>query len=333
MSLESIVNQGGTFVYDPAITSMTADEFLSTYGDTIETIAVVAKSEAGSTYFKSSTAPKDPRFGETFSSFSQILTDIGIEVYALLHGNVDGFFSRDPNFKMSRSGGNPVDSFVCPNQQNYWFYLSEIAAEIASRSSVSGLILTDTLYPRDITCFCDNCRREFSQDHSGLDRDFSLESLRKRPNLLNQWQQHRIDAIRNMISSVVNRVHQERKLEVISEILIDPQTNYFKGAIEHFGHDISSLTQVSPHILLHFYPWSPFPTTQAEIDELIGNMEPIIERMSATKNSLFMWDPSDESFALAETIQRSINSEFIFFTENQPRSYLDRRSLHLQLGM
>jgi len=332
MSLESIINQGGTFVYDPTISSMTADEFLSTYGNTIDKIALVAKSEAGSTYFQSSTAPKDPRYGETFSSFAQILTDIGIEVYALMHGNVDGFFSRDPNFKMYRSGGNPVETFVCPNQENYWFYLSEIAAEIANRIPVSGIILSDVLYPRENTCFCDNCKRTFSQE-VGIDRDFSMDTLRKRPDLVSKWHRTRIDAIRQTISSIINRVHQERKLEIISEILIDPQTNYFKGAMEHFGHDLTTMTQVCPHIMLHFYPWSPFPTSVDEIEQLVGNMAPIIDRMNTTKNSLFMWEPSDETFALAKSLQRALGSEQIFFTEQQPRSYLDRRTLHLQLGM
>jgi len=332
MSVESIINQGGTFVFDPMISSMTPDEFLSAYGDSINTIALVAKSEAGSTYFPSSTAPKDPRYGETFSSFAQILSDIGVEVYAMLHGNVDGFFSRDPNFTMYQTNGTAIENFVCPNQENYWFYLSEIAAEIANRNAVTGLILSDILYPRNTTCFCENCRRTFSQD-MGIDRDFSADYLSKRPEILAKWQQTRVGAIKNTISSIVNRVHQERKLEIITEMLIDPQTNYFNGASEHFGQDLPTYTQVSPHILLHFYPWSPFPSSEAEIEQLVGNMAPIIERMTTTKNSLFMWAPSDASFQLARVLQRALGSEFIFFTEQQPRSYLDRRTLHLQLGM
>lgn len=332
MSVESIINQGGTFVYDPTITSTTADEFLSAYGEHIDSIALVAKSEAGSTYFKSSTAPKDPRFGETFSAFAQILTDIGIEVYGLMHGNVDGFFSRDPNFTMYRDNGTPIDTFVCPNQQNYWFYLSEIAAEIASKIPVSGIILSDILYPHNQACFCDNCKRTFSQD-VGIDRDFSLEYLAKRPEIINKWQQTRVDALQQMISAIVNRVHQERKLEVISELFVDPQTNYFSGSREQFGQDLGSYTQVSPHILLHFYPWSPFPSTNEEIEQLVTNMAPIIERMTATKNSLMMWEPTDETFQLAKTLKRALGSDYIFFTEQKPRSYLDRRTMHLQLGI
>ncbi|MHA2502180.1 MAG: hypothetical protein ACXAE3_04875 [Candidatus Kariarchaeaceae archaeon] len=332
MTLESIIAAGGTLVYDPLSSSLTPDEFLLTYGERVDTIAIVAKSEAGSTYYPSSTAPKDPRYGETFSSFTQILTDIGIEVYGLMQGNVDGFFSRDPNFRMHRTGGNPIEGFVCPNQENYWFYLSEIAAEIATRSPVSGIILSDILYPRDNYCFCENCRRPFSQDN-GIDRDFGLEFLNKRPDLKVKWEKTRIDAIRTTISSIVNRVHQERKLEIIAEIMVDPQTNYFKGASEHFGHDLTNMTQVTPHLLLHFYPWSPFPQTESEIEQLIGNMNPIMERMTNTKNSLFLWEPSDASFTLAQILKQALGSDYVFFTEQKPRSYLDRRTLHLDLGV
>ena len=332
MTLDSIINQGGTLIFDPTISSMTPDEFLSAYGNSIDTIALIAKSEAGSTYFQSSTAPKDPRFGDTFSAFAQVLTDIGIEVYAMIHGNVDGFFSRDPNFTMFDKANNPVESFVCPNQQNYWFYLSEIAAEIANKIPVTGLILSDILYPRNTSCFCDNCRRTFSQD-VGIDRDFSMDFLVKRPEIYNKWQRSRVDAVKSTISSIVTRVHQERKVEIITEMLIDPQTNYFTGALDHFGQELGSYTQVSPHIMLHFYPWSPFPATEVEIEQLVGNMAPIMERMTTTKNSLFMWNPTDSSFQLASILKRALGSEFIFFTEQQPRSYLDRRTLHLQLGM
>ena len=332
MTMESLINKGGTLVFDPVTSSLTADEFLSTYGDVVDTIAIVAKSEAGSTFFQSSTAPKDQRFGDVFSSFAQVASDIGIQVYTLMHGNVDAFFSRDPNFQMYRSGGSPVENFVCPHQENYWFYLSEIAAEIANKIPVSGIILTDIMYPRDNTCFCENCKREFSQE-TDLDRDFSIDTLRKRQELYAKWQRKRIEHIQSMINSIVRRVHQERKLEIITEILVDPQTNFFKGAQEHFGQDLSSLLQVSPHILLHFYPWSPFPSSEAEINQLIGNMRSVMDRMSDTKNSLLLWKPTEANMELALKLKSALRSEHLFFTEEHPLSYYDRRTLHLQLGV
>lgn len=332
MNLDQLIQQGGTLVYDPVLSSLTPDDFLSQYGEVIDRIAIVAKSEVGSTFFPSSTAPKDPRFGDIFSSFAQIATDIGIDVHAVLHGNVDAFFSRDPNFKMFRSGGEPIDNFVCANQETYWVYLAEIAAEIANKLPINGIILKDLLYPRETTCFCDNCRRSFATEF-GMDRDFSLDQLKKRPEKFEKWQEIRVGALRNTISTVVNRVHQERKIEVVSEILVDPQTNYFEGAKNHFAQDLTALTQVSPHILMHFYPFTPLPSTEAEINDLMQHLSPVIEKLMATTTSIFVWKPNPQEFPLLQKIQQSIQASSIYFTEEQPRSYLDRRTLHLELQM
>jgi len=140
MSVSDIVEKGGTYILDPSETTLTPDEFLAKFGNIVDSVGIVAKSEAGSAYYPSSTAPKDPRFGELFSAFAQISADIGIQVYALVHGNMDGFFSRDPNFQMKRSGGVAIEGYVCPSQETYWAYLAEVAAEIASKTPIEGII-------------------------------------------------------------------------------------------------------------------------------------------------------------------------------------------------
>ncbi len=330
--IESFILKGGTLVVDPAESTMTPDEFLSKFGNIVDTLCIVAKSEAGSTYYSSSTAPKDPRYGELFSSFAQIANDIGIQVYAQIHGNMDGFFSRDPNFYMIQSGGYQIDGYVCPNQETYWAYLAEIAAEVVNRSTLEGIILKDIHYPRDNACFCDNCRRTFSTE-AGIDREFSLEQLKRIPNTFSKWQQTRIAGLRGMLSSIVNRVHQEKKVEIIAELLLDPETNYVEGAGDYFGQDLGMMSQVSSHLLLHLHPWSTLPSNEDEMNETLNGLGPIVERIGEIKNSLYLWNPTMENFEIALKLKEMLNSSKIFFTENQPGSYLNRRTLHLGLGV
>ena len=332
MSLQELIQNGGTFIFDPAETTEPADELLSLYGNYIDSICLVAKSEVGSTYFQSSTAPKDPRYGDTFFSFAQIANDIGIRVYALVHGNMDGFFSRDPNFQMYHSNSSPIDGYVCPNQEVYWQYLSEIAAEIAVKIDLDGILLKDVNYPRDIACFCDNCRRNFASSNN-IDRDFSLEQLKKRANLFAKWQDFRTAGLRNTISTVVNRVYKEKKIDILSELLLDPQTNYLEGTSTYFGQDINTMTQVAPHLLLHIHPWSPLPATKPELAKLQTALEPLAGKLRSGKNSLFAWDVTPESFNLLLELKDALGSDQLFFTNYQPSSYLNRRSLHLNLSM
>lgn len=332
MSIQEFIEKGGTYVFDPAETSQSPADILANYGNFIDSICIVAKSEMGSSYYQSSTAPKDPRFDEIFSSFSQIASDIGIQVYALVHGNIDGFFSRDPNFKMARSGGTDIDGYVCPSQNIYWQYLAEIVAEISAQRDIEGIILKDVLYPRDQSCFCENCRRNFSTKNN-IDRDFSLEQIKKRPNLYAKWENDRIEAIRNTISAIVNRVHKEKKVEILSEILLDPQTNYFDGAKEHFGQDIATMTQITSHVLLHIHPWSNLPTNKAELGLIKEQLGPIESRLSTSRNSLFVWDVNSENFDMIMDLKDTYSSSRVFFTDYKPSSYLNRRTLHLNLGV
>ncbi len=331
MSIETIINQGGTLVIDPYNTSLSPDEFLTKYGNIVDSLCIVAKSEHGSTYYQSSTAPKDPKYGELFSAFSQIATDIGIQTFALIHGNMDAYFSRDPNFQMQRSGGNPVPNYVCLNQKVYWQYLSAITAEITNTTAIDGIILKDVHYPRDTACFCDNCRMSFATDYD-YNRDFSLEQLKRSPKI-NTWNNLRQQSTNGLISSIVQRVHSERKVDVLSEILLDPQTDYFEGASSHFAQDINSISQATSHILFHLHPWSNLPSTQAELDKLNEHLIGKLNIINSITNSLFLWGPTVEQYEFAMKVKDSLGSKYIFFTEDKPSSYLERRSLHLGMGV
>ena len=93
------------------------------------------------------------------------------------------------------------------------------------------------------------------------------------------------------------------------------------------------MTQVAPHLLLHIHPWSPLPTTKPELAKLQTALEPLTGKLRSGKNSLFAWDVTPESFNLLLELKDSLGSDQLFFTNYQPSSYLNRRSLHLNLSM
>ena len=55
MSVSDIVEKGGTYILDPSETTLTPDDFLAKFGNIVDSIGIVAKSEAGSAYYPSST--------------------------------------------------------------------------------------------------------------------------------------------------------------------------------------------------------------------------------------------------------------------------------------
>ncbi len=332
MDTRQLLLRDGTVVIDPKLLNIPPDEFLAKYGTYLNTLCLVAKSEAGTAYYQSYNAPKDQQFGEYFSSFAQIASDIGVKTYALMHCNVDYYFSRDPNFQMVRSGGFPIEGYVCPNQDRYWLYLAEIAAEI-SKYPVDGILLKDALFPRETACFCENCRRLFANANM-IDRDFSLERLKKSSGIFSKWIEFRIDAISKMISTIIQRVHQVRKIDVLTELLFDPQTNFFEGSTHHFGQSVDRLRQISSHLLIHLLPWSEtLPQTDNEIKEFIANLKPIQDLIQTNRNSLYLWGITEEKLSFAERIKTVLRSQQIFIQEREPLTLLDRRSLHLGLGV
>lgn len=332
MSIKEIIDYGGTLVFDPLETTLTPDDFLIKYGEIVNGICLVAKSEYGTTYYPSGTAPADERFSQTFAAFAQIATDLGITTYAMIHGNKDSFFSRDPNFQMKKSGGKQIEQYVCPNQNGYWQYIGEIAAEIAKHTEVSGIIIKDFLYPRETSCFCDHCRRTFASDTNYHSRDFTLDNL-KQDGKINDWNTKRLETIRDFSKTVVNRIHREKKLDVMTEILLDPKTDFFTGAATHFGQDLNYLSQAVSHVLLHIYPWSDFPVTEKDLNVFYDEIKPKLSKLAEMENSLYVWGLDIEKFAIARQIQDTLGSRNIFFTEGNPPSYPDRRSLHLELGV
>lgn len=332
MDIRQVLLKNGTLVIDPVEMNIPPDEFLASYGSYLEKICLVAKSEAGTSYYPSYNAPKDQKFGDYFSTFAQIASDIGIKTYALIHGNLDYYLSRDPNFQMFQSGGFPVEGYVCPNQSRYWLYLSELAKEVAN-APIDGILLKNFHFPRDTTCFCDNCRREFS-NIAMLDRDFSIEQLKRNERIFSRWKQFRAESIAKMVSSVISSVHQVKKVTVMPEIMFDPKTQYLDGALQHFGQGLENLRKVSSHLLIHLFPWTDeLPNTEEEIAQFTQALVPFQEIMESNKTSVFVWGINEEKAALAEKLKDAIRSENLFYQMTIPSTLLSRRSLHLGLGV
>ncbi len=329
MDLRQILLRGGTLVVDPSLMQSTPDEFLAKYGSYMDSVCLVAKSETGSTYYPSFTAPKDPQYGDFFSSFAQIANDIGIKVFAEIHANVDYYLCRDTNFAMVKSGGQPINGYVCPSRQPYWYYLSEIAMEVV-KYPIDGIILKDAVYPQ-LACFCESCRREFSEIEPWLDREFGYERLQTRQETLTKWYRRRLQSLTGMVGSIINRVNSQRQIEVLTEILLDPQVSYMQGAASYFAQDINYLSQVSSHMLLHIHPWTlGLPTANsAEMDAFVNAIAPIRERSSTLNTSLYFWNTTEETLDFADTVRSILGSQNVFYMDQTPPSYSDRRSYQL----
>ena len=336
MDTRDLLLRGATLVLDPSDLTMQPDEFLSQYGAYLDTICLVAKSETGTTHFPSLNAPADPRNPEFFSSMARIANDIGIQVFALVNSHVDNYLSRDLNFQLVKSGGSKVQGMICPFQEAYHYYLREIIKEVI-QYPIQGVLLKNSLYPRQEYCFCDNCLREFGSK-IGAGRDFTMEHIKRSPNHLAMWQHWRVQQITRLVIGI-NQTIQEAGLstEILVELMLDPQLQFIEGSRAHLGQDLNELRANSNHLLLHLYPWSkPFPTTNSpDYQSLTSNLEPLSELYRYNvQNSLFLWDvDSEDILDTAEQIKASLQSRYLFIQERAPPTALNRRSLHLDIDI
>ena len=177
MVIKEILVNDGVLIVDPKAIKETPDEFLAKYGSYMDSVCLIAKSEAGTTFYPSFTAPKDQEHGDFFSSFAQIASDIGIKVFAIIHSNIDYYLSQNPNFQMKQSGGSLIRGYICPIRQQYWYYLAELGLEVA-KHPIEGIIFKDATFPRENTCFCENCKREFAEKNKSLGREFDYKQIK-----------------------------------------------------------------------------------------------------------------------------------------------------------
>ena len=136
-----------------------------------------------------------------------------------------------------------------------------------------------------------------------------------------------------MIGHIASRIQTLKQIEILPEILVDPKTNFFEGATQHFGQDINALSQSTSHILLHLNPFTQnFPKTETkEFNEYISQFSQITQRKDTINNSLMIWGVNKESLDFILDAKVELNSRNIFLMHKPPLSIEDRKSYHLGL--
>ncbi len=335
METRDILVRGFGLILDPLTMPMPIDEFLGKYGGYIDTLAIVAKSPEGVAYYPSNSAPRHASYEGFFPVVSSIANDIGIKVYGVIYSNVDRFLGKDPNFRIVKSGGIPVDGYVCPGQETYWQYLGSVAQEVASYD-VEGIILKDIAYPHEEYCFCDTCRHNFAMETNITDRDFGLDYVKRSKILYERWLKMRVSNIEQLVRTVVRAVHSERNVKVLPEIIVEKEIGYFDGAFIHYGEDYARLIETSNQIMLSLNPWSQqLPNRDSdEYEELVNLLTPFRELSSKGLNtSLFVVKPNDSMLESIESLKSFLGSENVFVQEELPQNYLELRSKFLGLGV
>jgi len=258
MELREILTRGHIPVLDPYTLNETSDEFFARYGSFLEKIALMAKRDTGYTLFRSMSAPTDDKYSEFFPSFTQIASEIDIDVYAIVSTFVDQYFAHDPKYGAYRSGITraPVGTFVCPVQESYWKYLIAVVKEIMN-FPINGLILMDNQFARQEYCFCETCRKEFSE-LTNLEREFVFDTLLSDLDVLSQWYEWRVEKISSFLSNITNSIKESNPdIEVLIAVDIDPETDYLEGAKKHFGQDVMKLSDVADQLLFNVLPLTP----------------------------------------------------------------------------
>lgn len=335
MELREILTRGHIPVLDPYMLNETSDEFFARYGSFLERIALMAKRDTGYTLYRSMSAPTDDKYSEFFSSFTQIASDIAIDVYAIVSTFVDKYFSSDPKYGAYRSGitRNPVGTFVCPVQESYWKYLMAVIKEILN-FPINGLILMDNQFARQEFCFCEACRKEFSE-LTNLEREFVFDTIVSDPDVLNQWYEWRVEKITTFLSNTTKGIRElNPDIEILITVDIDPETDYIEGAKKHFGQDVMKLSDIADQLLLNILPFTPTlpqpgsPDYQRVITELEFTSD--LHRIGR-KYSIFNWGVTDAEIETLEKMKAEIKATYLFLLDNYPETYKERREIHLGL--
>jgi len=335
LEIRELLLRGGVLVIDPYSSTETPNEFLAKYGGYINEVALVAKHESGYALYKSSSAPTDAKQQDFYSTFSRIADDIGIKVYGVIHGMLDKYFGMDPKYSVEKSGGFRISDYVCPFKESYWRYLGSIAKEIVNFPTY-GIVLRGIGYPSKDFCFCDQCRREFSE-MTGIERDFSFEFILRDKELFDKWVEWRVENVNKAVETVVSMVRSVKPdLEVLVGAYFDPETNFIEGAREHFGQDVSKLADITSHILIHVMPWSPMLP-----DVGTNDYSNLLQKMLFTRNlnkadkkhSLFVWGLSEDSdWSMVSSLKKETNAEKIFVRTDYPEGYQEMRETRLGLS-
>lgn len=336
MDLKQLLDIGAIPIIDPLVLEQSPDDFLAQYGGHLDTLAIIAKGEAGYLYYESASSPSDPRYKEYFSSLARIADNIGIKVYAIVNAHLDGYLGRNPEFQTVKSGGTPVDGFVCPSQESFVLYQSEIIRELVETFPIQGIVVKNNMFVHRNFCFNDKCRREFASI-MGMDRDFGIESLMRDRGRFETWLNWRVSKVNQLATELTQTAKRSRNVDVILDVYADPSTSYFDGSRINFGQDLHQLARISGHVSIHFSPWTNLPgsSTDERYQAAIQQLETLRSLdMANVKHSLYLWGTDDlPNTDVITDLKRDTNSAEVFVQPKYPLTYRASRELHLALGV
>jgi hypothetical protein len=331
MDIRTISSHNYIPVIDPVFLKQSPDEFLAENGGFLSEVAVIGKSSSGFVHYRSTTAPTDRDTNEFFSTFSTIADSIGIKVYGFVNGLADSFLASNPGYSAIKDGGNPNVDFVDPFKTSYTNYLKSITTEIIG-FPVKGLVLDNIRFPREVYSFCENCCRRFSERY-GIERIFSLTDLQKDATLLNQWLTWRKDAIENILREMSENIQSKKAIDLDITIDIDPTLDAEKGALKHFGQDISVIGKYG-NPTIHLSAWTPLPNAvdTPEYQTLLKSLIFAKNYQTQTKLNLFIWGVENESIVpIIDALKEELSINRVYIQNHFPIDYQKRREIHMGL--
>ncbi|NHJ32612.1 MAG: hypothetical protein FK732_07100 [Asgard group archaeon] len=332
MDIRTISSHNLIPVIDPVFLKQSPDEFLAENGGFLSEVAVIGKSSSGFVHYRSTTAPTDRETNEFFSTFSTIADSIGIKVYGFVNGLADSFLAKNPGYSAIKDGGNPNIDFVDPFKTSYTNYLKSITTEILG-FPVKGMVLDNIRFPREVYSFRENACRRFSE-RFGIERIFSLSDLQRDPNLMNQWTTWRKDAIETILRELSESIKSQKAIDLDITMDIDPTMNAEKGALNHFGQDISVISKYG-NPTIHLSAWSPFPNAidTPEYQTLLNSLAFVKDYQAQSQLNLFVWGVENEThIAIIDALKEELPINNVFIQNHFPIDYQKRREIHLGLS-
>ncbi len=332
MDIRTISSHNYIPVIDPVFLKQSPDEFLAENGGFLSEVAVIGKSTSGFVHYRSTTAPTDRETNEFFSTFTTIADSIGIKVYGYVNGLADSFLGKNLGYSAIKDGGNPNVNFVDPTKESYTNYLKSITTEILG-FPVKGMVLDNIRFPREVYSFRENSCRRFSERY-GIERIFSLSDLQRDPNLLKQWTVWRKDAIETILRELSENIRLKKAIDLDITMDIDSTIGAEKGALTHFGQDISVISKYG-NPTIHLSAWTPFPNAidTKEYQVLLNSLNFVKNYQGKNKLNLFIWGVEDESIVpVIDALKAAFAINHIFIQNHYPIDYQTRREIHLGLA-
>ncbi|MFW9991463.1 MAG: hypothetical protein ACFFD4_05345 [Candidatus Odinarchaeota archaeon] len=335
MELGDILEKKHIVVIDPYSerdpSTFEVDTLMVEIAEQVEEVALVTKSESGKVLYKSMAAPRDSRFPDYFPSFVQLANDLGIKVHAFIYAHGDSFMGAQRGYSVLRSGSQEVREFVCPSQKSYWKYLSTVAREVA-RFPVDSVIFSELMYPRQEYCFCQRCRREFSDEYNAS-FEVTFSELANEPEYYDRFVDWRSELIGSTLSEIFDsarRASPNPDLRTGLVLPLDPETGWVEGARVHHGLDLPFIGDVSRSLVLHVMPWSPlYPEPGTDTwNAMVSTIKGMRRIRSDFELSLYIWGVQNEfNIDWLDQLKDEVKAEHVFVRLDTPPLYNIKREI------